>query len=215
MMPRDMAATPARSATKLSRALWRPPPTGSSLSPRRRSAADAHVTHEDLAGRRTVLAHLAHRRGLDEPVHPAVEHEGQDLAVAHLLAAAVVEFGVHHDGVGVGTVGDPGLLAVEDVVLAVALGAGAHAAERVGTGVRLGDRPGADLVQRHEVERPAFHLRRRAELVDRPGGQSARHAERREQPRAHAAQFDRGDELRGRVRAAGSRATAPRRRSCA
>src|ERR671914_780068 len=48
-------------------------------------------------------------------------------------------------------VGDEGLRAVEDVLVAVAPSGRLHAAERVRTGVGLGDRPRADLVQRQQV----------------------------------------------------------------
>ena len=46
---------------------------------------------------------------------------------------------------------------------------GLHAAERVGAGVGLGDRPRANLVEREEVGRPPLLLARVALAHDRPG----------------------------------------------
>ena len=84
--------------------------------------ADPHVGEEELAGRRGVQAHLAEGLGLLEPGHAPVEDEGEHLALAQRRVAAVVELGVEDDGVGVGAVGDERLVAVEDVLVAVAHG---------------------------------------------------------------------------------------------
>ena len=83
--------------------------------------ADPHVGQEELAGRRGVQAHLAEGLGLLEPGHALVEDEGQHRTLAQRGVAAVVELGVEDDGVGVGAVGDEGLVAVEDVLVPVAL----------------------------------------------------------------------------------------------
>ena len=82
MMPSAIAATPARSMAKVSLA----PVAG--VAARLLALAEepvgagAHVGDEDLARRRGVHPHLAQRARLLETLHPAVEDERQDLALA-------------------------------------------------------------------------------------------------------------------------------------
>ena len=57
-------------------------------------------------------------------------------------------------------------------------------------GVRLGDRPRADLVEREQVERPALLLRDRALRHDRGRGEPDRHAHRGDHARRALAQLD-------------------------
>ena len=62
---------------------------------------DAHVGQEDLAGRRGLLAHLAHGLRLDESLHPRVEDEGEDLRLGwqqHRPVKDVECVGVGADG---------------------------------------------------------------------------------------------------------------------
>ena len=136
------------------------------------------MVEEQLAGRRGVHAHLLERLGLLEPVHAAVEHERQHRLVAAVEAGAVVELGVDDDRVGVRPVGDEGLLAVEHELVTVGLDRRTHPAEGVRAGVGLGDRPGADLLEGHQVARPALALLDGAVGVDGAGGQPDGDADR-------------------------------------
>ena len=92
-------------------------------------ALDEHVLEEELPGGRGVHAHLAQRLGLHESRHAAIEDEVQHLALARLVA--LVELADEDDRVGVRTVGDEGLAAVEHVAVPAALRGGHHAAEGV------------------------------------------------------------------------------------
>ena len=198
MTPRDMAATPARSVTKLDLADSRPAPPPCSCLAEEVVPADPHVGQEELAGRGGVEAHLAQGLRLLEARGSRVEDEGEHRAVAHRGVRAVVELGVEHDGVGVGAVGDPGLRAVDDVLVAVPAGHGGHAAQRVRPGVGLGDGPGADLLGGQQVEAPPLHLGRGAALHDGAGGQADAHPHRGHDARAVVAQLDDRDEGHGR-----------------
>ena len=84
MRPSDMAATPARSVTKLPLArLAALAPTGRpSVSPSSWSLPDPDVGQEELAGGRGVQAHLAEGLGLLQPGHAPVEDEGEHRALA-------------------------------------------------------------------------------------------------------------------------------------
>jgi hypothetical protein len=170
-------------------------------------APGTDVLQEELARRRRVQPHLPHRLRLREPGHPLVEHEAQDLPV--LRIGTVVELADEDDRVGVRAVRDEGLVAVQDVAVAVATRRRLHAAERVGAGAGLGDRPGADLVERQEVEAPALLLRRRPLRHDRRRGEPDAHAERGDHPRAVAAELDDRDQLEADVVRRPSRGSSP------
>src|SRR5947208_15343382 len=116
MMPRDMAATPERSMEKVALASSRPPPTTSSVSPKRRSRPTRTSVRNSCPVGEECKPIL--RRGLDcsNPRHARVEDEIEDLAL--LRRVALVELADEHDSVCVGAVGDEGLRAVEDVLVA-------------------------------------------------------------------------------------------------
>ena len=83
MSPSDMAATPARSVTKLPLADSRPLAAALVLGLAEQAVlAHPHVGEEELAGGRGVQAHLAEGLGLLEPGHAPVEDEGEHRAVA-------------------------------------------------------------------------------------------------------------------------------------
>ena len=111
-----------------------------------------HVVEEQFAGRRRHHAHLLERLALGQARHAGIEHERQHRSAATVDGAtgAIVEFGVDEKDVGVGGVGDERLLPVEQVVLTVAPRGGLHPAEGIRARVGLGDRPGRDLVERHQ-----------------------------------------------------------------
>ena len=167
--------------------------------------AGAHVGDEDLARRRGVHPHLAQRARLLEPLHPALEDERQDLAP--LGRGAIVELADEHDDVGVRPVGDERLRPVEDVAVAVGVASrrGAHGAEGIRAGSRLGQRPGADALEGEEVGHPALALRHGATAVDRRGGEADRHGQRRDHAWAVPRQFADEDEHQTRVEARGPR----------
>ncbi len=157
-------------------------------------SSDPHVGEEELAGGRGMEPHLAEGRRLLEPLHPLLEHEGEHPAVAERGVGSVVELGVEDDGVGVGAVGDEGLVAVEDVLVAVPPCSRPHAAEGVRTRVGLGDRPGTDLLGGEQVERPALPLGGRPLLHDRAAGQSEADPHRGDDPGAVVTELDDRDE---------------------
>ena len=192
MMPSDMAATPDRSIWKVALAPSRPPLREVLGLADQAIAAHPDVGEEQLAGGRGVHAHLAQRLALLEALHAGVEHEAEHLALRR--GVALVELADEDDGVGVGTVGDERLAAVEHVLVAVAAGRRQHRAEGVGTGVGLGDRPGPDLVEGEEIEGPALLLADRALRGDGRSGETGGHAERGDQAGAVAAQLDDGDQ---------------------
>ncbi len=156
--------------------------------------AHPDVGQEELAGGGGVESHLAEGLGLIESGHAPVEDEGQDLAVADGCVRAVIELGVEDDGVGIGTVGDERLVAVQDVLVAVPSGRRLHAAQRVRSRVGLGDGPGPHLVHGEQIETPPLHLRRRPLLHDGAGRQSDTDAHGGHDPWAVVAQFHDGDE---------------------
>ena len=87
--------------------------------------------------------------------------------------------GAHQHGhqVGAGGVGDPGLVAGDDVGVAVAGGAGAQAAE-VGAGVGLGEDRGRQHLGRGDPRQPVRLLRLGAAAEDQLGGDLGAGAER-------------------------------------
>src|SRR5262245_6862791 len=111
------------------------------------------------------------------------------------LRLTVVELADEDDRLGVGTVRDERLVAVENVAVAAAARGRLHATERVGPRARLGDRPGADLVEREQVERPALLLADGALREDRLRREPDRDAERRHHAGTVAAELDDRDEL--------------------
>ena len=156
--------------------------------------ADPDVGQEELAGGGRMEAHLGEGPGLLEAGHPLLQDEREHRAVADRGVRTVVELGVEDDGVGVGAVGDVGLVAVEDVLVPVTPGRGGHAAEGIRPGVGLGDRPGADLLGGEQVEPPPLHLCRRPLFHDRAGGQPDAHSHRGHDPRAVVAELDDRDQ---------------------
>src|SRR3989441_786467 len=73
-----------------------------------------------------------------------------------------------------------------------------HAAEGVRARARLGDRPGADRLERGEGQRPALLLPGGPARHDRAGRQPDAHAERGHHAGAVAAELDDGDQLHAR-----------------
>src|SRR5206468_9518778 len=72
---------------------------------------DVDVLQEELPGGGGVQTHLPERLRLREPGRPLVEDEAQDFPV--FWVTPVVELANEDDGVGVGTVGDERLAAVQ------------------------------------------------------------------------------------------------------
>ncbi|MNO77088.1 hypothetical protein D3C76_681860 [compost metagenome] len=99
------------------------------------------VVEEQLAGVRAAHAQLVELVAAAETFPVALDDERGD-AVRALFRLGL---GVDHVGVGVGTVGDPGLAAVEHVAVALLLGAQLHG-DDVGAGVRLAHRQRADVL---------------------------------------------------------------------
>ncbi|MNO96866.1 hypothetical protein D3C76_885560 [compost metagenome] len=79
-------------------------------------------------------ADLAQRLGLAEPSAIRLDQDQRDVLGA---LAAVASLGHQHDDVAVGAVGDEGLGAIDDVLVAFEYRAGPHRLQ-VGAGVRLG-----------------------------------------------------------------------------
>ena len=205
-----MAASPARSVTKLPLAESRPlPARSSSVSPEELLPAHPHVGEEQLAGGGGVQPHLPERLGLIETGRSLVQHEREHLAIADRRVGSVVELGVEDDGVGVGAVGDERLVAVEDVLVTVPPGGRLHPAQGVRSRVGLGDGPGSDLVAGHEIEAPPLHLGRRAQFHDGAAGQPDADAHGGHDARAVVAHLDDRDEGHGR-----RTAVAPAARPC-
>ena len=151
------------------------------------------VAHEQLPRRRRVHAHLAQGLGLLESLLALLDHERQHLAVARVVA--LVELADEHDGVGPRPVGDEGLVAVQHVAAVGAARGGLHLTEGVRSRPRLGDGPGADLVQREQILGPAFLLRTRATAHDGARGQAGADTQRRDHAGAMLGQLDDGDHL--------------------
>ena len=151
-------------------------------------APGPHVVEEEHAGRRRVQTHLAERLRLLEPGHARVQHELEHDSLGRRVP--LVELADKDDRVGVRTVRDERLRSVEHVLVAVAARRRLHRAERVRAGVRFGDRPRADLLERLQFERPPLLLRRRALAHDRGRGEPHRHSHGGDHARAVPAQLD-------------------------
>ena len=93
---------------------------------------DLDVIEEQLAGIGAAHAELVELVAAAEAFPVALDDEGGDAVGAFFQ----VGLGVDHVGVGVRAVGDPGLAAVEHVLVATFIGAKFHR-YHVGTGVRL------------------------------------------------------------------------------
>ena len=106
------------------------------------------------------------------------------------MIAAVVELADENGRVSVGTVGDERLVAIENVVVAIAPRASLHAAERVRPRIRFGDRPGADLLHRQKWFDPTLLLGQRPLRHDGVRRQSDTDAHRGDHSRAVATQLD-------------------------
>src|SRR3546814_17364144 len=78
----------------------------------------------------------------------SLHHEGGDAARPRLG----IGLGVDHQGVGLAGIGDPHLAAVEDVAVALLVGAGAHA-DDVGAGARPAHGQRADVLPGSEESR--------------------------------------------------------------
>ena len=172
--------------------------------------ADADVLQEEFAGRRGMHAHLAQPPGLFETGHAAFEDEVQDLAIAQ-IDLGLFELADEDGGIRVGAIRDEGLRTVEHELVSLAARRGSHSSEGIGSRAGFGNRPGADLVEGQQVERPAFLLLGRALAEDRRSGEADAHAHRRDHARAVAAQLDDRNQrrcglvgLRGRVASPGA-----------
>ena len=111
--------------------------------------------------RRDHLDALGDRQALGVGRH---EEGGKALGAGRLAGA-----GEDHVEIGDAAVGDPGLLAVEDVAVAVARGGHVHVGD-IGAGARLGQREGGDRLAGARLLQPLLLLRR-AEQADRAGAE--------------------------------------------
>ncbi|MNE56025.1 hypothetical protein D3C80_1509010 [compost metagenome] len=100
-----------------------------------------HAIEEQLAGVGPAHAQLVELVAAAEAFPVALDDERGD-AVRTLVQ---VGLGVNHVGIGVGTVGDPGLAAVEHVVIAAFFCAQFHR-HHVGAGIGLAHGQGADVL---------------------------------------------------------------------
>ncbi|MDT4873646.1 hypothetical protein FQZ97_1089020 [compost metagenome] len=98
-----------------------------------------HVVEEQHAGVLRVQPNLFQRLRLAEAFAPGLDDDQRD--IAGLAGAAGLAH--HHGKVALGAVGDEGLAAVDDVLVAVTHGAGTHRLQ-VRAGVRLGHGDGTD-----------------------------------------------------------------------
>ncbi len=120
-----------------------------------------------------------------EPRGAALDEEGLDV-----LGAVLDQLGVDHEDVGVGRVGDEGLLALQHEAVAVGARGRDHRAERVGAGARLGEAPGPDDLAAHEPRHPALDLRGRAVPADRARHLPVADAVGHQHAAAHARDLD-------------------------
>ena len=126
-------------------------------SPTRFSAGTRQSLNTSSPGRAAAQPHLdellRHREA-----GKALFHDERRDAVRTAFGARL---GVDQDHVGDRTVGDEQLAAVEHVVVAIAPCRGAHAAERVGAGARLGEAERADQRSLAQAGQVFLLLRRR------------------------------------------------------
>ena len=99
------------------------------------------VVEKQLAGVGAAHAQLVEFIAAAEAFPVALDDEGGDAVGAFFQ----VGLGVDHIGVGVRAVGDPGLAAIEYVMVAALVGAQFHR-HHVGTGIRLAHGQGADVL---------------------------------------------------------------------
>ena len=136
----------------------------------RRSGAPCRRARPRGTARRSATSACPSCAAASTASRPGVPLSRMKLRILRRVAApsAVVELADEDDGVGVGAVGDEGLVAVEHVAASPSRRARRlHGAEGVRARARLGDRPGADLLQRQQRQRPALLLRDGALRHDR------------------------------------------------
>jgi hypothetical protein len=121
--------------------------------PSRQVGRDAAVLEQDLRGVGRALAHLLLDAGDDVAGRLGRHQEARDA----LLAGRLVGDREDDRHLGVLAGGDELLDAVEDEIVAVALGAGGDR-RRVGTGVRLGEAEAAEHLAARQRLEPGFLL---------------------------------------------------------
>ncbi len=129
------------------------------------------VGEYELGGVGAAHAELVELGPLRKALHAALDDEGGDAA----RARGGIGLGVDDEGLGEGTVGDPHLRAIDDVAVALALGAGGHR-DDVRARVRLRHRQRADMLAGDEFGQIARLLRVIAvahDLVDAEVGMRA------------------------------------------
>ena len=119
------------------------------------------VLEHQFAGVGAAHAELVQLRRARESGVIALDDKGADAA----RGRGRVGFGVDHIHVGVGAVGDPHLVAVQDIAIAVALRVQRHA-HHVRARVRLGHGQGADLFTATQGGQIALFLRLAAVPID-------------------------------------------------
>ena len=121
-----------------------------------------HFVEEQLGGVVALQANLVEIAATAEAFHlVGLDHEERGA----LGACGWIGLGDNDDQVGVLAIGDEGLLAVDDVAVAVALGRGAHALQ-VGAGAGLGHSDRAYQFAGGEFRQPAAFLFLGAEMQD-------------------------------------------------
>ena len=112
------------------------------------------VLEDQLAGVGAAHAELVQLLRGAKPVHAALDQERRDAA----RAGRGIGLGVDHQHLGVGAVGDPHLGSVQDVAVALLLGAGPHADHvRAGAGLAHGQR--AHVLAADQLRQIALLLR--------------------------------------------------------
>ena len=129
-----------------------------------------HVLQHDLAGPGGVLPHLRDRLAARDARPVALHDERADPPVPRLG----IGLGEDHEEAGNRRVGDPGLGAVEDVLIALAHGRGEDAGH-IGAGGRLGQAVGRQLPAVGQPGQVALLLVVAAGQDDRPGGEVVEH----------------------------------------
>jgi hypothetical protein len=114
----------------------------------------AHIVEEQLRGVLRLQPHLVELAAAAEALCTIGLHQQQAHALGPGLAFGL---GHHDDQVGVLAVGDEGLGAVDQIVIAVAAGEGAHGLQ-VGAGAGLGHRDRRGQLARHHARQPALLL---------------------------------------------------------
>jgi len=109
-------------------------------------SGDLAVLEDELGGVGAAHTELIKVGAVGETLHAALDDEGGDT----LGASVGVGLGVHNEGVGVGTVSDPHLVTVEDVLVTLLAGVETKGND-IGTGVGLRHSEGTDLMAGDEV----------------------------------------------------------------